>query len=460
MKLRILFATSLLSFVACGDDPEGGTKTDTSAETDATTGEVESETSAETIEETAPETTPETIAETSLETIAETSPETIAETSPETIEETTQEVIDETSDTEVVEPECRVDEYCQLLGIIVPPNNCTAVMCVEGACTTGPRECDDGDPCTTDMCDPFNGCIASAATIDVGDSRFTLCPVPLTQPEAAAACFEHGGTLALVDAIDAGAIEPLMRDSATLDAWVASFSDLICPVERRVIVQPCKTLQTVDAGICTEIVDCAEALPFVCEVTCDDGDPCTVDFVDIDGLCASKENFCDDGDACTFDSCQEGVGCTHQNPRGQCIDDNPCTTDSCIRETGACSNVPVRQTWDATHALLECPGGDTFSAARNWCAVNGGVLANPTNDVQRATLGAFVGTVGPVWAPLQKTGDTWAWVDAAGSGEPSWCPSEPSGADLCGEWLEAACASDASCDETRAFACTIDTSIP
>ncbi len=453
MKLRVLFATSLLSFAACGDDPDDGTTTETSVETDATAAET-TEVSPDTIEEA------ETIAETTPETVAETTPETIAETTPETVEETAQETTDDTSDTETVAPECLVDEDCQLLGIIVPPNNCTAALCVEGVCTTGPRECDDGDPCTTDMCDPFNGCIASAATIDNGDSRFTLCPVALTQSEAAAACFAHGGALAYVDAIDAAAIEPLMRDSATTDAWVAPFSDLICPVERRIIAQPCKSLQTVAAGICTEVVDCASALPFVCEVTCDDGDPCTVDFVDIDGLCATKENFCDDGDACTFDSCQAGVGCMHQNPRGQCFDDNPCTTDTCLRETGACSNVPVRQAWDATHELLQCPGGDTWSEARTWCAVNGGVLANPTTDVQRTTLGAFVGAVGPVWAPLQKTGDTWAWVDAAGTGEPSWCPSEPSGLDLCGEWTDAACASDASCAETRAFACAIDTSIP
>lgn len=229
-------------------------------------------------------------------------------------------------------------------------------------------------------------------------------------------------------------------------------------------------MQEVIGGACTAIADCGFAHPFVCELRCDDGDPCTTDIINPDGSCAVAPTECDDRDACTTDTCEPGVGCTHTRPADQCADTNPCTTDTCDPETAACAHRPVRVTWDATHEILECPGADTWSAARNWCAVNGGVLAYPTNQAQRDALAAFAqkpGVSASLWVPFQQAGGDatpWTWVDGGGSGDPAWCAGMPDDAgdtEACGEWYGlSACAGDAACGDAKSFACSIDITIP
>lgn len=49
-------------------------------------------------------------------------------------------------------------------------NRCTIVACVDCLCQTTAVSCDDGDPCTTDSCDPVNGCMSSTTVCDDGDS--------------------------------------------------------------------------------------------------------------------------------------------------------------------------------------------------------------------------------------------------------------------------------------------------
>ena len=45
-----------------------------------------------------------------------------------------------------------------------------AELCVEGGCTPGwPPWCDDGNPCTTDKCDPAGGCSNAPISCDDGD---------------------------------------------------------------------------------------------------------------------------------------------------------------------------------------------------------------------------------------------------------------------------------------------------
>src|SRR5262245_19984952 len=40
---------------------------------------------------------------------------------------------------------------------------CASYACVAGACAKTKRVCDDGDPCTTDACDPASGCVRAPA---------------------------------------------------------------------------------------------------------------------------------------------------------------------------------------------------------------------------------------------------------------------------------------------------------
>ncbi len=168
---------------------------------------------------------------------------------------------------------------------------------------------------------------------------------------------------------------------------------------------------------------------------------------------------------CTTDSCDPTLGCLFVAPDALCADANPCTTDTCDPTTG-CANKPVRQGWDATHEILECPGQATWDASRTWCAGNGGVLAFPTNDLQRGALSAFAakpGVTPALLAPLQQLGggvNPWTWTDNGGSGEPPWCsgaPDEQSPPEDCGEFVTgASCTNDVGCSLTRSFACSID----
>jgi hypothetical protein len=114
-----------------------------------------------------------------------------------------------------------------------------------------------------------------------------------------------------------------------------------------------------------------------CDVTCDDGNPCTVDSCDpatgacssvpggngqscgpcgamcANGYCAgppvvsgcSADTDCDDGDPCTKDVCVDGCVCQSValptcGACADCDDGNPCTADQCDPQ-GACHSVPL-----------------------------------------------------------------------------------------------------------------------
>ncbi|HEV8201545.1 MAG TPA: hypothetical protein VGS03_16135, partial [Candidatus Polarisedimenticolia bacterium] len=100
----------------------------------------------------------------------------------------------------------------------------------------------------------------------------------------------------------------------------------------------------------------------VCETSCDDGDPCTVDRCDPATVqCVHPAVVCDDFSPCTVDSCEPGLGCRFApvpdgiecgtNPcmspslcqAGECVqghtlcdDGNGCTLDACDAATGQC----------------------------------------------------------------------------------------------------------------------------
>ena len=152
----------------------------------------------------------------------------------------------------------------------------------ESACSgLMPADCDDGDPCTTDDCDPTLGCVhePTVALCPTGDG----CVVPSCVP----------GQGCVMTAKDCQDNEP-----CTLDL-------------------PC------DAGECPKLPN-----------TCDDSDPCTADWCDPQLGCFHQG--CDDDDPCTIDGCDPQTGCINQ-PR-DCSDGDPCTADLCDAETGDCSN--------------------------------------------------------------------------------------------------------------------------
>ncbi len=95
-----------------------------------------------------------------------------------------------------------------------------------------------------------------------------------------------------------------------------------------------------DGDACT-IDRCEPAVGCVNEsIDCGDGSACTVDTCEPDSGCVNTALSCDDGDLCTEDMCDEAAGCVHADVSASCDDDTVCTTDTCDPSVG-CVNAVI-----------------------------------------------------------------------------------------------------------------------
>lgn len=149
-------------------------------------------------------------------------------------------------------------------------------------------ECDDGDPCTEDLCDAGE-CVTPAYDCDDGD-----------------AC--------------------------TFDSCCEGFCfnlPLVCN----------------DNNACTAD-ECDPALGCVgVPISCDDGNACTTDSCTPATGCVHTALICNDGSACTGDSCQPALGCVYTpiagcnpcKPRdAQCTTNADCCSGSCKKRSDTC----------------------------------------------------------------------------------------------------------------------------
>lgn len=294
MRRHLLPLSIALATFACGDSNTQDRDT-TSADT-TVTGDTNSDVTPDTVEndttaDIPPDTTP------GDDTTPDTTPgdDTAPDTTPADTADTT-------------DPNACTQDFECVPRFIVPPNACVEPRCIDHTCQLGPRLCDDSDPCTLDACDPRMGCLNVLMTVDVGPSQFLLCQTPMTQAEAQTACTDRGLELASIDSeTDATAVATLLADSGFDSAFIGAASTWLCP-GKRILPQVCRALPL---DTCPIDESCATSIPFVCETHCNDGDPCTRDFVGPDGLCQSAEGGCDDGDPCTTDVCDPRDGCLH-----------------------------------------------------------------------------------------------------------------------------------------------------
>ena len=165
-------------------------------------------------------------------------------------------------------------------------------------CTTN-ADCDDGNPCTTDTCNPTTGLCQSTPAPD-GTS-----------------CDDHNACTVGNVCTNGACGTPVVCNDGN-----ACTTDVCNPV----------------TGACTST-----------PLACDDGNPCTIDTCSAaTGGCvftpAPAGSTCNDGDPCTTgDSCVQIPG--NPNPVCQgapkCADADPCTADACDPATGACLNTPI-----------------------------------------------------------------------------------------------------------------------
>jgi hypothetical protein len=218
--------------------------------------------------------------------------------------------------------------YVPLPGICNDGDACTENDgCSTGQCTGDTVDCDDGNPCTLDDCDPAAGCTYDSATSEqAACSDGNACTV-------GDIC--AGGLCVPGELIDCDDGNVCTNDSCDIASGFCKNANNNQPCDG---VLPCVSGPVCSNGACTggtKQTDCCAL-----NGDCDDANPCTSDACAADGSCTSTKISglaCEDGSACTIgDKCQLGA-CTAGAKLG-CSDGEPCTLDYCVPASG-CANL-------------------------------------------------------------------------------------------------------------------------
>jgi len=296
-------------------------------------------------------------------------------------------------------------------------DDCTVKdTCLAGTCKAGPPEdCDDGDLCTLDSCDPSNGCennpVPGTPPCDDGepctkDDKCDGGSCKGTDLPDGTPC-EDGDICTAPDACDSGTCTGKDAPKGTpcddgesctmndaCDGGSCSGTDLPdgTPCDDGTV---CTTGDACDLGYC-DGKNAAKGTP------CDDGDVCTTgDACLTFGTCEGTDKICDDKNPCTQDQCDKVAGCKAV-PTPVCEDGNPCTADSC--SPGAkgpdCKHTPIA---DGS----KCDDG-------NLCTANDACKAG--------TCGSTTNACTPISSDKFDCGkaSTWVMLPAGSTGTTGW----------------------------------------
>ena len=249
---------------------------------------------------------------------------------------------------------CDDDDKCTLPG-----------TCTDGECIAGPQvNCNDGNPCTDDSCNPESGCIytANSAACNDGDVCTTgdTCGEGKCMGGVALVCNDGdicNGSESCEAATGCVTGTPLVCEDNNLctgTEWCDPVdgckpgTPMICNDDN-----PCDGEET-----CDPAVGCLAGQPLVC----DDGNLCNgKEVCDLTEGCLSGAPLdCDDLNPCTDDQCSFDIGCVHENNQAACDDSNLCTTgDHC--QDGLCKGSGVQDcddnnlcTDDSCDSVLGC----------------------------------------------------------------------------------------------------------
>ncbi|NUN16118.1 MAG: hypothetical protein HUU55_21030, partial [Myxococcales bacterium] len=210
--------------------------------------------------------------------------------------------------------ECTADEcnagnctHTPQVGTCDNANQCTIGVCsLTGLCLITPVVCIDGNVCTSDTCEPTQGCVYPNLT---------------------------NGTICDDD-------EPCTLDTVCTDGACGGGIPNSCDDGN-----PCTADSCIPGTGCQNVIDD--------NLTCDDGDLCTTN-VCITGVCTITDSVdCTDINPCTIDVCNPITGlCDVFEPNGTlCEDGDQCTgPDICI--DGNCSITPIDECFTPTVNVL------------------------------------------------------------------------------------------------------------
>jgi len=221
---------------------------------------------------------------------------------------------------------------------------------VDGRSDTKCDDCDDGNACTADNCDPATGC--SHVALDCNDND--ACTSDSCDPatgcgHAALDCNDNDAcTSDSCDPITGCNNEPMTCDDgneSTMD-YCQGGECIYQPIEskksdddRSGIDQVTKNLNGSSLNNTTALSEAIQSEHFDrhrcrSNMDCSDGNSSTNDYCN-NGTCYHTPQICSDGNNCTIDSFN-GVDCVYTPLR--CNDGNVCTDDRCVN--GKCVNTP------------------------------------------------------------------------------------------------------------------------
>ena len=227
---------------------------------------------------------------------------------------------------------------------------CTvADACSGGVCKPGAAQtCDDNNPCTTDGCNPIDGCSKSANAANCEDGNLCSvgdgCAGGSCKSGAIKGCDD--GDKCTIDSCD-GKTGLCVHDKLAGCSKPCS-GDADCADDNPCTAKTCESgtcsskplsASCDDGNACTQGDSCSQGVcaPGVSK-TCDDNNPCTDDVCNPISGCLHPANSagCDaDGDPCTAADVCKNKACT-LGPAKACDDGSACSKDSCDPKTGSC----------------------------------------------------------------------------------------------------------------------------
>jgi hypothetical protein len=240
-------------------------------------------------------------------------------------------------------------------------------LCSAGLCVSGNEaNCNDGNLCTDDSCDPGSGCLHSDNESPCSDgdvcTQSDLCSEGECIGGAALFCDDSNVCTADTCSPDTGCIyAPAEGDCSDGNACTSgdTCDDGKCSPGGAV---DCNDDNPCTADACTPATGCSN-LP--ADGLCSDGDPCTVGDLCLDGSCSPGLALdCDDGNSCTDDTCGEEGQCIHKANEAQCDDGNGCTLGDYCHEGNCLYN-----------GLLDCD--DDEVCTDDLCDPKVGCLSKP-----------------------------------------------------------------------------------
>ncbi len=163
--------------------------------------------------------------------------------------------------------------------------------CKDKVCIAGkPATCDDGNACTTNLCNPQSGCVAIQNADACSDGN---------------ACTD-GDTCKAGACVPGKAKNCADNDPCSLD---------LCDSK----TGACSNNDKVDVSL-----------------LCDDGVACTIDTCNglVGCVHSPAQGSCEDNVACTVDACHVLFGCSHFANHAACADSDSCTLDTCVAAVG------------------------------------------------------------------------------------------------------------------------------